>query len=437
MLSKVNVILLSAGLFVSTGALAECPNWAGTGPVVDNKETCVLNRKEYRSLDMKLTADKNWLLSGGVFIGGDNEASSILRIQPGTVIRGKTGADFLVINRGSKIEADGTQDKPIVFTSASSSNQTRGSWGGLVINGNAPINECAVGANGICQAEGEGSSGFYGGNNPDDNSGTLRYVRVEYAGNEITPKNEMNGIAFQGVGRKTTVDYVQVHMNQDDGVEFFGGTVNVRHLVLTGNRDDSMDWTDGWQGYAQYVFIQQYDDEANRGIEADNNGDKMDSAPRSNPILSNITIIGTSSAAAKAADQGIVLRAGTGVQMHNTVVYNAKTACLDIDDEETYVNLQTGGIQFFNTVLACDVPYSLDSDNKSNDLTGWFPSAAAGESNSIVKFADLLMQGYMPKANSPLLGAGYEPLTDDFWFEPTDYIGAFATTDWTAGWTIR
>jgi len=117
---------------------------------------------------------------------------------------------------------------------------------------------------------GEGSSGLFGGNSETDNSGNLLYTRVSFAGNLINDEDELNGIAFQGVGNGTVVDFIQVHNNADDGVEFFGGTVNVKHVVLTGNGDDSMDWTDGWTGKAQYVLIDQADDAGDRAIEGDN-----------------------------------------------------------------------------------------------------------------------------------------------------------------------
>ena len=174
-----------------------------------------------------------------------------------------------------------------MFTSDQLEGQkARGDWGGLIINGNAPINGCDED---LCSAEGEGSTGLYGGDNTEDNSGTLRYVRVEYAGTQFSEDNELNGIAFQGVGSGTTVEYIQVHMNADDGVEFYGGSVNVKYVVLTGIGDDSMDWTDGWNGKAQFVLAKQASDDGDNGIEADNNKANNDFEPRSNPTLANMT----------------------------------------------------------------------------------------------------------------------------------------------------
>lgn len=138
----------------------------------------------------------------------------------------------------------------------------RGDWGGLIVNSRAPINTGTT-------AFGEGDTGEYGGTDPEDNSGILCYVRVEFAGIEFSPDNELNGIAFQGVGSGTVVDYVQVHFNQDDGIEFFGGTVNAKHLYCTGIRDDSFDRTDDWVGKGQFWVGQQCGDAADNGFESE------------------------------------------------------------------------------------------------------------------------------------------------------------------------
>ena len=166
--------------------------------------------------------------------------------------------------------------------------------GGVVINGYAPINDCPEGVSGgtaDCTKEGEANSGLFGGDNANDNSGVLRYVSVRFAGSNVDPENQRNGIAFQGVGDATTVEYVQVHNNRDDGVEFFGGTVDAKYIVLTGNADDSLDWTDGWTGRIQYLYIEQTDS-ADNAIEADNREGDEGAMPRSNPSIANMTVLG-------------------------------------------------------------------------------------------------------------------------------------------------
>ena len=159
-----------------------------------------------------------------------------------------------------------------------------GEWGGIVVNGLATINkgtDCELAAN-ICEREGEGDSGLYGGDDDTDNSGTFRYMQVRYAGFAFTADNELNGIAFQGVGYGTTIEYVHVHNGADDGIEFFGGTANAKYIVVTGADDDSIDWTNGYRGYIQYAIVMQNPNQANtdQGIEADSNSSNNDALPR-------------------------------------------------------------------------------------------------------------------------------------------------------------
>jgi hypothetical protein len=427
------LFVLAAGL-TAGAAYGSCPGGTTTSGSLNNKDLCVL-QGTYQQ-DLILTSDNLYVLSGGVFIGGDNANSATLTIQPGTKIIGESGADYLVIRRGSQIFAEGTREQPIVFTAAAQENRTRGSWGGLIINGNAPINNCGSSAE-VCEAEGEGSTGLYGGNDPFDNSGVLKYVRVEFAGFEITPDNELNGIAFQGVGGGTVVDYVQVHMNSDDGVEFFGGTVNAKHLVLTGNKDDSMDWVNGWQGKVQYVVVEQYDDQGNNGIEADNLKELQSATPRSNPTLANLTFLGTTSENAKGG-AGMLLRRGTGATFYNAVITGFKDGCLDFDDGETFNfgasvaadnSVNATGLKMQSSVVYCPESTNFFEENDAWSIESWF---LAQPGNQV---ADPLLQGYVPAADSPLLKAGTTPF--DLFFDDVDYIGAVkdAESDWTVGWT--
>ena len=364
------------------------------------------------------------------FIGGDNKDASTLTIQPGSKIVGQSGADFLVISRGSKIYAEGTAEAPIVFTASKNQKRKRGMWGGLVINGNAPINNCKVEGS-VCQAEGEGATGLYGGNDPDDNSGVLKYVRVEFAGFEITPDNELNGIAFQGVGSGTEVDYIQVHMNADDGVEFFGGTVNIRHVVLTGNKDDSMDWTSGWRGMAQFVIVAQFDDQANHGIEADNLKSPMNAEPRSNPTISNMTLLGTSSQNAKGG-HGILLRRGSGLSIYNSFVSGFKNACLDLDDGETFTFATGGGVVLQNVFVAnCGKPFEMNDGGADPFILENFFLGMNG--NRVLQ--DALMDGWVPRTDSPLI-VEEDVTPEDLWFSVVDYVGAVrdANDRWYQNW---
>ena len=203
---------------------------------------------------------------------------------------------YLVVSRGSRLVADATgANRPpteaeiIVFTSDKPRGQRAvEDWGGLIINGQAPTNAGA-------EAQGEGDSGFYGGPDVNDDSGILRGVRIEFAGDDVTPADQLNGLAIQGVGAGTTISYVQIHYNKDDGIEPFGGTVSVDHLVVTGIGDDSVDGTDGYRGFMQFIIGQQRGADADQGFEISNNGDDGTATPKSTAVLANATMIGANS----------------------------------------------------------------------------------------------------------------------------------------------
>jgi hypothetical protein len=374
--------------------------------------------------DWTIPAGVPYLLRAGVFIG-DDENTTVLTIDPGATIFGESSTDgMLVIARNSRIEALGTVDAPIVFTSDKNpGSRSRGDWGGLVINGNAPINSAdpAQCDNEGGWAYGEGGTGWYGGCDADDDSGTLRYVRVEFAGTLVSPDNELNGIAFQGVGSGTEVDYVQVHMNADDGVEFFGGTVSAKHLVLTGIGDDCLDWTDGWQGNAQFVLAQQYDDASDNGIEADNNGDDRSALPMSLPRLSNVTLVGAPSS--DASDVGILLREGTGAELMNIIVKGFNDSCLDIDHDETFANIATGDLKLDYTTLDCAT--NITPDEEETQQQDFFD---AGTGNAE---ASVSLSLWSPSSEI----AGGDPSAWGSFFEAATYQGAIGSTDWTVGWT--
>jgi hypothetical protein len=377
--------------------------------------------------DLTLTADKEWLLRGGVFIG-DDVNPTVLTIEPGTRIYGESSTDgMLVVRRSSQIIARGTAALPIIFSSSKlDGERARGDWGGVIINGRSTINSCA-GGTGVCEAFGEGGTGFYGGDDEADNSGVLEYVRVEFAGTLISPDNELNGIAFQGVGSGTTVDHIQVHMNADDGVEFFGGTVNVKHVLVTGVGDDSMDWTDGWRGRAQHIVLQQYDDGGDQGIEADNNAEANDATPRSKPILSNVTVIGSPDSTF--SDLGLLLREGTGAEIHNALVMGFNEACLDVEHDETWSIAGTDLIMA-NSVIDCATPFK-EVEGEAGVVGDWFAAVASNEQGDTM-IADPF-NVTAPDFSSTRTGA---VIPSDPWFDDVDHKGGVGADDWTAGWTI-
>jgi hypothetical protein len=386
-----------------------CPAGTTAGDTIAGTPSCVLSG-EINS-DLTLTRGNYYVLDGKVVIGGDNSNSAVLTIQSGTTIVGDDNTDFLVISRGSQIVANGTAMSPVTLTAiedvegGNDLTSVRGLWGGLVINGNAPINDCPEGAEGgtlECTKEGEANSGLFGGDNPDDNSGVLNYVVVKYAGSNVDPENQLNGIAFQGVGSQTVVDYVQVHNNLDDGIEFFGGTVDAKHVVLTGHADDSLDWTDGWTGRMQYVHIQQSEDSADNGIEADNREENENAEPRSNPTIANMSIIGNS------GQRAIRLRRGTGADILNTAVTGSAT-CIDVSGES--LNLLGTGINLESVSFDC--PEVVDGDNP--DLQMYLDGAV-----------NVTQDGSTPPAAT---------LPADGFFEQSDVVGSDLES-WMGSWVF-
>lgn len=392
-------------------------------PCEDEGGACVLSGSYTET--MTLTADKPWLLRSVVTIG-DDSSDVTLKIQPGTKIYGESATGgVLVISRGAKIHAEGTAENPITFTSDQpEGSRNRGDWGGVAINGRGVINACADGAD-PCEAEGEGGTGKYGGSDNADSSGVLKYVVIEYGGTEISPDNEINGLGLQGVGSGTVVDYVQIHRNLDDGIELWGGAVDVRHLVVTAPGDDGIDWDLGFQGTIQYAVVQQASDVGGHGMETDSNSDNHTATPRSTPIVANLTVIGDSAIAED--NFGLVTRTGSSPKVYNSAFAGFSAGCLAIRDQATYDSFEAGTASFEGVILACDEAFEADGDESSTegDIFGM------ADSNLIVP--DLMLGGWVPATGSPLLGAG---VAVSGGLDATDYVGAFGTEDWTAGWTV-
>jgi len=401
-----------------------------------------------------------YAISGGLEVGGlstDNQGRSatdvVLTIEPGAVLFGQSGNDYLVVHRDAQIMAEGTKDKPIIMTSlqdVKGEATDAGQWGGMVILGNAPSNKCPTdGSDCALQVEGVSEGAVFGGTDLEDNSGTLKYVVVKFAGYEIAPDNELNGITFGGVGSGTTLDYIQVHANADDGVEFFGGAANVKHLVLTANKDDSVDWDNGFKGKLQHIYIEHAKNagEANRAIEADNDGSNPAKEPQSNPTLANMTIIGNNFDSSDKDSEGIYLREGTAAKIFNTVVTGPSEMgeCLEFEGGDTSSvtvdNANNGKIVMQNTVMACTNGENFKDAKAADssvllDLTSWFTA----ESSNSVSTSILVNESGVPDANSPLIiaDAGQDvSTTQDGWFDSVDYIGAFdGSNDWREGWAF-
>lgn len=434
--------LLAALLLVTGVAVAPTPVLTQSqGTVGDptnvpgiDKPVRVVSGRFTSSISLQNTF--HYVLRGAVFIA----RGATIDIQAGTRVVGEFATlGTLVIEQGGRINALGTAGAPIVFTSDQPVGQRgRGDWGGLIINGEAPIN--IPGGIGI----GEGDTGQYGGNNPNDNSGTLRYVRVEHAGIEFSPDNELNGIAFQGTGRGTVVDYVQVSFNKDDGIEMFGGTTDLKHVILTGIGDDSLDWTFGWSGRAQFVIAHQRGDDADNGIEADNNGNNNDLLPRSNPTIYNMTLVGDPDASEGGeSDDGMLVREGTAGTFRNFIVTGFKEYGVNIDHSATIAQATSGALNFGNAIVFNNglIAGRANLDSTALPILGTNPTILVGGSNNpgLVDPYNHASPNYRP-ASTTSLAMTHAPAVppNDGFFEVAMFIGALGADpaqDWTTGWT--
>lgn len=432
--------LLTAALLVA-GAMWQSPVQTQSAGVVGDAYTLPGIDRPIRIVSgrftssLTLTRDTYWVLRGAVFIG---EPAQLI-IEAGTRIIGETATRAaLVIEPGAQIIANGNAQQPIVMTSDQPIGfRGRGDWGGLILNGRAPLN--LPGGVGI----GEGSTGVYGGSNPNDNSGILRYVRVEYAGIEFSPDNELNGIAFQGVGNATIVENIQVHFNKDDGVEMFGGTVDMKRVVLTGIGDDSIDWTFGWRGRMQFAVVQQRGDDTDHGIEADNNANNNGLLPRSMPTIYNVTLVGDPTTLFGPESTNCMrLRVGTAGIIRNFICTGFKLDGIDARDAAAIPLIAVGelstqfGILFRNGINASGRNWGTSAQSVA--LRNASAGTVAEVDPLLVAPFNFTVPDWRPLPESPALTLAPAVPPADGFFEPAPYIGALGPaveTDWTRGWT--
>jgi hypothetical protein len=406
--------------------------------------------------DTKWYSNAKYMLSGFVYV----KNNAVLTIEPGTIIKGISNTKAaLMIERGSKIMAAGTVDKPIVFTSDKPKGQrASGDWGGLVILGKAKTNKHDSGT-GVGIAEG-GIGSLYGGDDDNDNSGVLQYVRIEFPGIPLlaTANSEINGLTLYAVGRGTTVDHIQVSYSGDDSYEWFGGSVNCKYLVCIRGLDDEYDTDNGFSGKVQFLFGLRdpnvSDQSGSNGYESDNDAEGDQLTPITKPTFSNVTFYGPLTVSATLPANHLFKRAMHIRRSSQLSTYNSvfvgwpKGLLLDGALGNTPTAAENNDLQIENCIMAgmqanyevatgtVATPYSLAQ------VEAYYTAAARG--NSINTQAEIIganlisltNPSLLPPAGSPALtGAKFtnSRLTDAF-FTPVTYKGAFGTTNWTSGW---
>ncbi len=395
------------------------------------------------------TADHTYLLDGFVHVLN----GATLTIEAGTTIYGKIGTKAsLIVRQGGKLNAIGTADKPIVFTSeytkpGASQSPASGDWGGIILLGKAPINPSS--GTGVIEGTGDAND-IYGGTDPDDNSGTLKYVRIEFPGVAFAKDNEINGLTFGGVGRGTTIDYVQVYYSGDDSYEWFGGTVNCKHLIAFGGVDDDFDTDFGFEGKLQFLLGVRDANVADQagtsnGFESDNDGSGSLNSPRTSPNWWNVTLIGPKATPSTPIDakydHGLHLRRSSQNKIQNLLMVGWAKDGVFIDGRQTNQDAKDGLWWIKNSIIA-GAAKKIDSTKSvaGFDINTWFTNngnvyysdnASAGLSNPFA-FPD---PNVLPKSTSSALTLGATPPSDGFFDATAVYVGAFGTEDWTAGWS--
>jgi PKD repeat protein len=414
------------------------------------------------------TSNNIYILNGWVYV----KAGATVTIQPGTIIKGDFASQgALIVERDAKLVANGTADMPIVFTSQKSVGlRNYGDWGGVIICGRGSLNQPANASLGTQQGEAvvEGGVGtIYGGAaspNDDDSSGVLRYVRIEYPGIAFQPNSEINGLTCCAVGRKTVIEHVQVSYSGDDSFEFFGGAVNCKWLIAYRGWDDEFDTDFGFHGHIQFgISIRDpniADQSGSNGFESDNDATGTTNTPFTQPIFSNMTVVGPlafNSSINSNYKRALHLRRNTRTCAYNSVFMGYPTGLL-IESSTTQTNATNNDLQWRNNVLAgigTDTLATTTAANPNNTNgaffigdanlnNGWFGTAGFSNTNftaiSSLMFnnVSLTSPDFRLMAGSPLeTGASFTNtnLSDPF-FTQTTYRGAFdGTNNWAACWT--
>lgn len=400
-----------------------------------------------------VTADTTWTKDNVYVLKQLTYVSAgTLTIQAGTTVMGDS-ASALIVSRGAKLVAKGTAAEPIVFTSSLPTGQRgspQGDWGGLVFLGRAVIN--TMGGENNAEGLADDPKNKYGGTDDAYDCGTLEYVRVEFAGRPLSANNELNGITFNACGSATTVDFVQVHRGVDDGIELFGGTMNLKHVVITGSDDDGLDWDKGWRGKVQFLVAAQIPGRGNHGIEADNDATNADLMPRSAPTLYNVTLVGRNpdTAASEGPSRGMILRAGTAGKLHNVLVTNFTDKGFIVDGNPSKAQWTAGALEvshsiFFQNPTSGVVDYVAPlradggvADNMFDEPTSLAAPSLANRFDLDPKLAaatSATAPSFKPLADSPALLGGATPPADGFFDATATFVGAIGATDWTTGWT--
>lgn len=461
-MKKLFFIIALAGLALNGCRKIEIDGDDGGGNN-NNSESTILEGRI--TANRTLTANNTYKLRGLVYVTN----GAILTIEPGTKIVGESGKNGgLIITRSSKIIADGTADKPIIFTSEAA-NPKRGDWAGVVILGNAPTNASFNSVQGIGEIDGGVNNsdglGLYGtpanqAQNPADNSGILRYVRIEYAGYAFLPDKEINGLTFGGVGSNTVVDNVQVSYANDDSFEWFGGNVNCTHLISFRTLDDDFDTDNGYAGKVQFgISLRDSavgDISYSEAFESDNDAAGSTLLPQTSAVFSNMTVAGPKVTASNGFNKyftwGAQIRRNSTISIFNSIIMGYPNGLfIDAQKGTPTDNNIPGSLFVQNTIIAgCPQPVlygpstTAATGATTASITAWFNTAAYNNSilanNTDVALTapfNYTAPDFNPSsAASPAASGASFTHAKLAGFTSVTYKGACAVGDtWWKGWT--
>lgn len=451
-----------------------------TGPT-GTYRVCSLPARINRSITLPKIAGLLYQLTGRVDVGTDGgptasaaDSNVTLTIDPGVIVYGGAGVSWLAVNRGNKIHAVGTATQPIIFTSRDNvlglnTDNSSGQWGGVVLMGRAQITDCTTPgapplANGsspnagtlACERQTEGAvdPAVYGGVNNADSSGTMDYVQIRYSGYVLSSNNELQSLTTEGIGSGTKLDHIMSFNSSDDGAEFFGGHVHMKHYVSVGAEDDNLDTDTGTKANFQYVIVVQRPGIGDAMIEADSDNSVDADNPRQNTTVANATFIDQS---ANNSDQAsILLRGGTDYSLLNTVMVNKQTnPCLRVSRSQTASTTadntkdEAGAPIFRSTVFSgCGTRKYIGSSGVTDAAVAALFGTGTNNNNDnyAPSLISIFINGATENAVTPFDASTYNgrvingiEVTRAGFFDKTSYIGAVkdASDTWYQGWTCN
>ncbi len=419
-----------------------------TGPT-GTWRVCTLPSRINRSITLAKVPGLLYQMSGRVDVGTDggftaspSDSNVTLTIEPGVILFAGTGVTWLAVNRGNRINAVGTATRPIIFTSRDNvlglaNNDSQSQWGGVVLMGRARTTDCATGSvgAGTCERQTEGAAdpALYGGANDADNSGTMQYVQFRYSGYTLSANSELQALTPSGVGSGTTLSHIMVYNSSDDGIEIFGGQVNLRYYVGVNSDDDTLDVDTGARVNTQFGLILQRPGANDAFLEIDSNGRETDT-PRTSLTVANYTMVQPNVNPSNEAQNqaSIMLRGNSDNTWINNVIISPNNECLRMNGSGAApVTLVAR-----STVMQCNTARYLGTGTYTPAVTGgWFGPGANNNSDTHVS---TLTGGFINGPNETARTAT-NPATFNAFFTPTTYVGAVrdAADTWYAGWTCN